>query len=86
MKKLVFLLLLIFLATTASYAQSEGKRPRLKAKRYYTHTSESSQGKNAKVRFRPVNNVHPTIDLNPKTPEKFKTAKALKNYKWSNGY
>ncbi|GAB3295664.1 hypothetical protein ACFQT0_21540 [Hymenobacter humi] len=74
------------LASSASFAQTEGKRPNLKSKHYYTHTSESSKGKNAKVKFRKVNNIRPTIDLNPKSQEKFKTAKAPKNWKWSKGF
>ncbi len=85
MKKLLLLLLFPFLATTATYAQGQGKKPRLKAKHHYEHASESSRGKASKMRFRPVNNIRPTIDLNPRKQERFKTTKAPKNWKWTKG-
>ncbi|ALW86800.1 hypothetical protein AUC43_17960 [Hymenobacter sedentarius] len=85
MKKLLLLLLFPFLVTTASHAQAQGKKPHLKAKRNYAHTTESSKGKKAKAHFRPENNVHPIIDFNPRRQGKFKTTKAAKNYKFTMG-
>ena len=85
MKKLLLLLLFPFLVPTASHAQTHGKRPHLKAKRNYAHVSESSKGKNARAHFRPENNIHPIIDLNPRRQEKFRTSKAPKNYKFTKG-
>ncbi|MBF9239923.1 hypothetical protein I2I05_21200 [Hymenobacter sp. BT683] len=85
MKKLLLLLLFPFLASSASFAQDPSKK-RLKAKHHYVHASESSKGRTSKARFRPENNVRPTLDLNPKRLEKFKTAKAPKPYTWSKGY
>ena len=86
MKKLLLLLLFPFLAASAADAQSLGKKPRLKARHHYVHASESSKGKTSKARFRPVNNIKPTIDLHPRRLEKFKTAKVAKPYTWSKGY
>jgi hypothetical protein len=85
MKKFLLLLVFPFLATTASYAQGPGKRTRVKAKHHYEHASESSRGKSSKARFRPVNNIRPTIDLNPRSLERFKTTRAAKSWKWTKG-
>ena len=84
MQKLLFSLLFIFCVGLAVPADAQN-RPRVKAKRTFAHSSESSKRKNNKARFRPVNNIRPVIDLNPHSQEKFKTAKAGRNFKFSKG-
>jgi len=87
MKKLFFLLLALFFASSASFAQSKSHDPRVKVKRPFSHFSESSRGKNSKARFRRVKNI-PTIDLYPRNLAKSKTTKAPKSFKFSkaNGF
>ncbi|WP_035567642.1 hypothetical protein [Hymenobacter sp. IS2118] len=85
MKKLLLLLVLPFLASSASFAQDPAKK-RQKAKHHYVHAAESSQGRVAKARFRPENNIRPTIDFAPNRLEKFKTAKSPKAYTYSKGF
>ena len=76
----IFLFLLVF---AAGAAQAQNK-PKVKAKRAFAHSSGSSRGKTAKTQFRKENNIRPVIDLAPHKMEKFKTAKANKNYKYRN--
>lgn len=85
MKKLLLLLVFPFLASSASFAQEHGRKPRVKANRAFGHSAEASNKRNSKARFRPENNVKPTLDMNPRKLERFKTAKAPKNYKFSDG-
>jgi hypothetical protein len=85
MKNILILLLCCFLASSVSHARSTGQKPPYKTKHAFKHLSESSKGKNSRARFRPANPDRPTIDLTPGKLEKFKTAKAGKNWKFSNG-
>ncbi|MBF9140930.1 hypothetical protein [Hymenobacter properus] len=81
MKQLFLLLLLACFATSTVQAQN---RPKVKAKRAFSHTSESSKGKTSKVHFR-RETIRPVIDLKPNSLERSKTVKAPKAYKYSNG-
>jgi len=85
MKKLLLLLVFPFLASSASFAQDHGRKPRVKAHRAFGHTAEASKKRNSKARFRPENNVKPIFDMNPRKLESFKTSKAPKDYKFSDG-
>ena len=80
MKYFVMLLLIFVFGVAGVQAQ---KNP--KAKRAFSHTSESSEGKTNKARFRHESKGFNIIDLHPKSPARFKTAKANKDYKFSNG-
>ena len=82
MKYFVMLLLIFVFGVAGVQAQ---KNPKAKAKRAFSHTSESSEGKTNKARFRHESKGFNIIDLHPKSPARFKTAKANKNYKFSNG-
>ena len=82
MKKLLLLLVFPFLASSASFAQDSGRKPRAKANRAFGHSAEASKKRNSKARFRPENNVKPIFDMKP---ESFKTSKAPKDYKFSDG-
>ncbi len=74
---------LLFLALTLSTSVAVGQhRPKVKAKRAFNHSSEAGKGRNDKAHFR-KENARPVIDLNPHSPEKFKTAKANHHYKFS---
>ncbi|MDB5234503.1 MAG: hypothetical protein JWR44_1496 [Hymenobacter sp.] len=90
MKKLLPLLLLALGLGTADSATAQA-RPKAKAKakvnvkRAFDHNSEASKGKTNRAQFRRENEIRPIIDLHPGKPEKFKTAKSNKNYKFSNG-
>ena len=79
MNKLFLLLLFAFSLSTAAQ-----DRPKGNLKRAFNHSSEAGKGKNNKARFR-RESIHPVIDLNPHSPEKFKTAKANKHYKFAKG-
>ncbi|WP_201980081.1 hypothetical protein [Hymenobacter rubidus] len=80
MKKLFLLLLVLFgLADTAS-AQA---KPKVKA-RAFKHTSESGKGKTERMHFRQGRKHRSTLDLTPGKLEKFKSAKANKNYTFPN--
>ena len=83
MKHFITLLLLLFVFGVAD-VQAQ-KKPKVKARRAFSHTSESSEGKTNKARFRHENKGFSMIDLHPKSPTRFKTAKANKDYKFSNG-
>ena len=85
MKKLLLLLVFPFLASSASFAQDNGRKPRAKANRAFGHSAEASKKRNSKARFRPENNVKPIFDMNPRKPGSFKTSKAPKDYKFSDG-
>lgn len=78
------LLLLFFLAISEGFAQrANGPHPRRITKKTFAHNTESRQGKTEKTRFRRENRKA-VLDLNPHSLEKFKTAKANKNYKYKN--
>ncbi|MFD2720525.1 hypothetical protein ACFST9_17525 [Hymenobacter monticola] len=81
MKQFFLLLLLACFAAGTVQAQN---RPKVKAKRAFSHNSESRQGKTAKTQFR-RENVRPVIELRPNSLERSKTVKAPKPYKYSNG-
>ena len=82
MRKLLSLMLLGFglSLTLPAAAQS---RHKVKAKRAFSHKSESGQGKNNKAHFRKTG-ARPVIDLKPHELESFKTAKSPKPYKYYN--
>ncbi|UOQ96535.1 hypothetical protein MUN81_14950 [Hymenobacter sp. 5317J-9] len=79
-----FVILLLLLGFAAGTAQAQNK-PKVKAKRAFSHSSESSRGKTAKTHFRAENNIRPVIDLNPRSLERSKTVKAPKPFKYSKG-
>ncbi|MCI1186909.1 hypothetical protein MON38_05715 [Hymenobacter sp. DH14] len=83
MNKLFLLLLFVFSLSTAGLATAQN-RPKGSLKRAFNHSSEAGKGKNNKAQFR-RDNIRPVIDLNPHTPEKFKTAKANHHYKFAKG-
>ena len=80
MKHFVALLFLFVLAAGTAQAQA---KPKVKPKRAFAHTTESSQGKTSRAQFRRESS-RPVIDLTPHKLETFKTAKANKNYKYKN--
>ena len=82
MKQFFSLLLLLAIAAGPANAQS---RPKYKVKRVFSHTSESSQGKNSKARFRKENRGATVIDFHPHDQATFKTAKANHHYKFGKG-
>ena len=78
-------LLFILSISYASIATAQS-RPKIKTKYAFSHNSESSKGKTNKARFRRENKNSGVIDLHPRSPEKFKTAKTNKNYRFSKGH
>ena len=84
MNKFFLLLLFAFSLNTAGLATAQN-RPKGNLKRAFNHSSGASAGKNNKAQFR-RENIRPVIDLNPHTPEKFKTAKAGRHYKFAKGH
>ncbi|MBH8559075.1 hypothetical protein [Hymenobacter negativus] len=80
----IFSLLLLAFGLSLTLPATAQSRPKLK-KRAFSHTSESSKGKNNKAHFRRENGPNlPVIDLKPHKLESFKTAKAPKPYKYYN--
>ncbi len=79
-----FLLLFAFSLGTADLATAQG-RPKGNLKRAFNHSSGANSGKNNKAQFR-HESTRPTIDFNPHSPEKFKTAKANHHYRFSKGH
>jgi hypothetical protein len=77
------LVALVLSSGVASVAEAQ-KRPKIKAKRAFSHNAEAGKGKTNKARFRREND-RPVIDLNPNSLVKTKTTKAPKPYKFSNG-
>ena len=84
MKNAFILLFIALLFGSASVAIGQN-RPRIKAKRAFSHSSEAGKGRNDRAHFR-KESIRPVIDLNPHSPEKFKTAKANHHYKFSKGH
>lgn len=83
MNKLFLLLLFAFSLSTAGLATAQG-RPKGNLKRAFSHSSGAGTGQNNKAHFR-HEAIRPVIDLNPHSPEKFKTAKANHHYKFAKG-
>lgn len=83
MNKLFLLLLFAFSLGTVGRATAQD-RPKGNLKRAFSHSSVASKGKNNKAHFR-HEGVRPVIDLNPHSPEKFKTSKAPHHYKFAKG-
>ena len=81
MNNVFFLPVLLFCLSIAGQAGAQG-RPKVHLKRAFNHTSEAGKGKNDRAHFR-KENTRPVIDLNPHTPEKFKTAKVGHHYKFA---
>ncbi|MBU6122526.1 hypothetical protein [Hymenobacter siberiensis] len=79
----VFFLLFLGLGLSLTIPATAQSRPKLKARRAFSHTSESGQGKNNKIQFRRESN-RPVIDMKPHKLESFKTAKSPKPYKYYN--
>jgi hypothetical protein len=79
-----FILLFAFSLGTAGLATAQ-HRPKGNLKRAFSHSSGASKRKNNKAHFR-REATRPTIDLNPHTLGKFKTAKANHHYKFSKGH
>lgn len=84
MKNRFLALLLLFSVCCASAAAAQ-PRPRVKAKRAFSHGAEASKGKNSRAQFYKANKGASVLDLTPHKIEKFKTAKAGKDYKYSKG-
>lgn len=84
MKKLIPALLILFFIGFALAASAQ-TRPKYKAKKVFSHNAESGQGKTDRAQFRKESSNRPPIDLRPHKLESFKTAKANKHYKFSNG-
>ena len=83
MKNLSVLFLALSLGTaTLATAQH---RPKGNLKRAFSHNSGGGSRKNNKAHFR-HEGIRPVIDLNPHTPEKFKTAKAGHPYKFAKAH
>ena len=80
-----FLALLILFGVCCASAATAQPRPRIKAKRAFSHGAEASRGKNSKAQFYRANRGTSVLDLKPHSLEKFKTAKAGKDYKYSDG-
>ena len=83
-KIFALLLLLAFGLSTAGLATAQ-QRPKGNLRRAFSHKSGASGGKNNRAHFRHESLI-PVIDLNPHTPEKFKTAKANHHYKFAKGH
>ena len=81
MKKVFPFLLLALCLDFASFAAT-GPRSKAKAKRAFTHNSESGKGKANKAQFR-RESIRPVVDLTPHKLETFKTSKAAPHYKWA---
>lgn len=84
MNKFFLPLLFACSLSTAGTAIAQG-RPKGNLKRAFNHRAVASAGKNNKAQFR-RESIRPVIDLNPHTPEKFKTAKANKHYKFAKAH
>jgi hypothetical protein len=85
MKKIFSLLLMVlFLTAAAGLSEARDNKPGKAGRKAFRHNSESSKGKNSKAQFRKENKGAVVIDLNPGKPEKFKTARANRNYKYVN--
>ncbi|MDO7877761.1 hypothetical protein Q5H93_23700 [Hymenobacter sp. ASUV-10] len=86
MKKIFSLLLMVFFLTAAAgLSEARDTKPGKASKasrKSFRHTSESSKGKNSKAQFRKENKGGGIVDLNPRSPEKFKTARANPGYKY----
>jgi hypothetical protein len=84
MKKIFSLLLLVFFLTAAAgLSEARDTKPGKAGRKAFRHTSESSKGKNSKAQFRKENKGSGgVLDLNPRSPEKFKTARANPSYKY----
>ena len=80
----IFSLLLLGFGLSLTLPATAQSRPKLK-KHAFSHTSESSRGRNNKAHFRQENvGSRPVIDLKPHKLESFKTAKSPKPYKYYN--
>ena len=77
-------LLVLALFTCASSTSQAQHRPKIKSRHAFTHSSEASEGKHSKARFRCESSV-PVIDLNPRSMGKSEMVKAPKPYKYSKG-
>lgn len=82
MKTYCFSLLLAVCLGAATTADAKPS-PGAKSKRAYSHSNESSKGKNNKAQFR-KQSIRPVIDLHPHKAGTFKTAKAAPSYKYYN--
>ncbi|MGY3091035.1 hypothetical protein ACVWYF_004099 [Hymenobacter sp. UYAg731] len=76
-----FSLLLLGLGLGLTIPATAQSRPKVKAKKAFSHTSESSRGKNNKAQFR-HESTRPVIDLTPHKLETFKTSRAPKHFKY----
>lgn len=83
MKKIFSLLLLVFFLTAAAgFSQARDTKPGKVSRKAFRHNSESGKGKNSKAQFRKENRGSGVLDLNPRSQEKFKTARANPSYKY----
>lgn len=83
MKKIFSLLLMVFFLTAAAgLSEARDTKPGKAGRKAFRHNSESGKGKNSKAQFRKENKGSGVIDLNPRKPEKFKTARANPSYKY----
>ena len=79
-----FLLLFACSLSTAGLATAQS-RPKGNLKHAFSHRAVAGSGRNNRAQFR-RESIRPVIDLNPHTPEKFKTAKAGHHYKFAKAH
>lgn len=85
MKNIITLLALALWVGFANPASAQSRpKVKVKAKRAFSHRSETSKGKTNKAQFR-HEGKGAVIDLHPGKPGQFKTARANKPYKYSKG-
>ena len=85
MKNLLSPLFLFVLSIGLAPSITAQIHPKANAKRAFVHTADAGKGKANKARFRRENNIRPTIDLNPRNPEKTKTVRTPKHYRFVKG-
>ena len=78
--KTLFLLLLSG-AVLSAEAATAARRPKAVGKHAFAHTTDA-KGRNAHMHFRHSPHPLPILDLKAHDPEKFKTVRAAKNYRF----
>jgi len=76
-----FFFLLLGCALLSTEAATAAHRPHGSSKRAFAHANET-EGRNSHMRFRHNPPPLPMLDLKAHNPEKFKTVRAAKNYKF----
>ena len=73
--------LLLSTAVLSAEAAIAARRPKAPAKRAFAHTT-GAKGHNAHMHFRRTPHPSPMLDMKAHDPEKFKTVRSPKNYKF----